>query len=239
MLLVTACGRNAEPKRSIKEGIAMYYLFDISKSFKDEALPTSVKVANSIYNGFIDSNTPLGSTFPQYHMTSTIDKNSIKAKTPCNVTVKEPQAGAVFKKQPAKIPTMKPCFDAISKEPASMNTDIKGAIYHAGDIMSDNNLVGRGLIIFSDMENDPANTFQNKIPLDKVKGISVVILYTDTLAELGKLADDYAKKFEKILKEAGAKDVKAWNLSTIDVSGPDRIFEYLVDSFTKGLFINE
>ena len=234
LFFIVACEGETEPKKTIKKGIKIYYLFDISKSFKDDALPTSVEVANKIYSGFIDKNTILGNTFPQYLMTSTIDANSIKTNTPCNVTVDAPLPGAVFKKTPAKIPTMKPCFDGILNKPASMKTDIKGAIFHASEMMSSgNNLIGKGLIIFSDMENDPLASFQNQIPLDNVKGLSIVILYTNTSANVNKLAQKFANDFEIILKKEGAKDVISFPIGAINVQGPDSIFDYFIKSFTK------
>ena len=52
---------------------------------------------------------------------------------------------------------MSSCFDKIKKLPYSLNTDIRGIC--ASNSMSDD-ISYRALIIFSDMENDPAKSFK-------------------------------------------------------------------------------
>ena len=56
----------------------------------------------------------------------------------------------------------------------------KGGVYNAANNIS--NIDFKALIIFSDMENDPLKSFQNKLSLDNLDGITILILYSHTLA---------------------------------------------------------
>jgi hypothetical protein len=119
--------------------------------------------------------------------------------------------------------------------PYSLYTDIRGGVYNAGNSMGDN-LLWRGLIIFSDMENDPAQSFQKNLPLD-LEGITVLMLYSHTLSgSKGNITAKYVEDFKSIFIEAGAKDVEAWPLQSIAVQGPKgamRVGKYFRDSFRK------
>ncbi len=203
-----------------QDAVGIVYLFDVSKSYKIKALDEAIDVSQGIYDAFTEKKGGLGSVSPQYHLTSTIDAKSIKATKPCTTTYLD-LSGGVFSKKSDKSDSkadISPCLDKISKMPYAMYTDIRGGVYNAENSLG-NNIAKKGLIIFSDMENDPAKSFQNNLPLD-LEGITVLMLYSHTLSgKKGNITDKYVEDFKSIFKEAGAKQVDAWPLQSIAVQG--------------------
>jgi len=218
-----------------QDGMGVFYLFDISKSYKLKSLDEAIEVADATYNIFTDRK-GLGSISPQYHLSGTIDAKSIKATKPCTTTYKKP-AGGVFNQNENSVKAdISPCLNKISNMPYSMFTDIRGGVYNAGNSMLDN-LDWRGLIIFSDMDNDPVQSFQKKLPLDNLTGITVLMLYSHTQAsQKGNITDKYVEDFKDIFKKAGAKDVQAWPLQSIAVQGESggmQVAKYFRSSFKR------
>ena len=219
------------------DAIGIAYLFDISKSYKLKALDEAVEVSYGIYDMFTNKKGGLGQVSPQYHLTSTIDAKSIKATKPCTTTYKD-LSGGVFSKKTNKSSTkadISSCLDKISNMPYSMFTDIRGGVYNAANSLGDN-ITKKGLIIFSDMENDPAKSFQKNLPLD-LEGITVLMLYSHTLSgKKGNITDKYVEEFKSIFKDAGAKHVDAKPLQSIAVQGDNGssvVVRYFVKSFKR------
>lgn len=217
-----------------QDALGMFYLFDISKSYKEKSLNEALEVSEGIFNYFVDSK-GFGKISPQFHSTGTIDANSIKSSKPCTSSYINTNKG-VFDRTVQEKTSLSDCLDSISKLPFSMYTDIRGGVYNAGNSMG-SNLNFRGLIIFSDMDNDPKKAFQRKLPLDNLKGISILILYSHTQSSTkGNKTDEYVSNFKKIFTEAGAKDVEAWPLQSIAVQGDKgsiRVAKYFRDSFKR------
>ena len=220
-----------------QDAIGIAYLFDISKSYKLKALDEAIDVSNGIYDIFTDKKGGLGKVSPQYHLTSTIDAKSIKATKPCTTTYLD-LSGGVFSQKSNKKSTkanISPCLDKISNMQYSMFTDIRGGVYNAANSLGDN-ITKKGLIIFSDMENDPAKSFQKNLPLD-LEGITVLMLYSHTLSgKKGNITDKYVEEFKSIFKEAGAKHVDAKPLQSIAVQGNRGslvVVKYFRDNFKR------
>lgn len=218
-----------------QDSIGIVYLFDISKSYKIKALDEALEVSESIYDTFTQKKGGLGSISPQYHLTSTIDAKSIKATKPCTTTYVD-QGGGVFSKKSTNDDVkadIGACLDNISNLPYAMYTDIRGGVYNAGNSLG-KNIAKKGLIIFSDMENDPAKSFQKNLPLD-LKDITVIMLYSHTLSgKKGNITDKYVEDFKAIFKEAGAKNVEAWPLQSVAVQGSKgslEVVKFFVKSF--------
>lgn len=216
-----------------QDGVGIVYLFDVSKSYKLKALDEAIDVSHGIYDAFTKKKGGLGGVSPQYHLTSTIDAKSIKATKPCTTTYID-MSGGVFSKKSNKNNSRDdiiPCLDKISNMPYAMYTDIRGGVYNAANSLGDN-ITKKGLIIFSDMENDPAKSFQKNLPLD-LEGITVLMLYSHTLSgKKGNITDKYVEEFKSIFKEAGAKHVDAMPLQSIAVQGSSGSFE-VVKFFVK------
>ena len=220
-----------------QDSIGIVYLFDISKSYKIKALDEAIEVSENIYNTFTEKKGGLGSISPQYHLTSTIDAKSIKATKPCTTTYVD-ESGGVFSKKSNNdnvIVDIGPCLNKISNLPYSMYTDIRGGVYNAGNSLG-NNIAKKGLIIFSDMENDPAKSFQKNLPLD-LNDITVIMLYSHTLSgKKGNITDKFVEDFKAIFREAGAKDVEAWPLQSVAVQGRKgslEVVKFFLKSFKR------
>lgn len=217
------------------QDLAVYYLFDISKSYKEKALDEAIEVSEYIYDVFTDTKF-LGSVSPQYHLAGTIDAKSIKSTKPCTTIYKNSNTNIFSSNDDVKKVDMSSCFDKIKKLPYSLNTDIRGGVFNASNSMSDD-ISYRALIIFSDMENDPVKSFQNKLPLDNLEGITVYMLYSHTMADRkGNITSKHVKEFTKIFKDAGAKDVKAKALQSIAVRQKDgaiEVVKYFRNSFKR------
>ena len=106
---------------------------------------------------FSQAKNGLGSVSPQYHLTGTIDSNSIKPYKPCTV-IYDDNSGGLFNTNKKELPSLSPCLEKIYNLPYSMNTDIRGGVYNAANNIS--NIDFKALIIFSDMENDPLKSFK-------------------------------------------------------------------------------
>ena len=215
-------------------GMGVFYLFDVSISYKGKSLNEAIDVASTTYNIFTDTKKGLGSIPLQYHMAGTIDAKAIKSTKPCTVTYENVAKGVFSKNVETQKVSIKPCLNKISNTPGSKFTDIRGGVYNAGNSMSDN-LKWRGLIIFSDMDNDPMQSFQKKLPLDNLKGITVLMLYSHTsAAKKGNITDKYVEDFKTIFTDAGAKHVEAWPLQSIAVQGDKggmQVVKYFRNSF--------
>ena len=216
------------------QDIGVYYLFDVSKSYKQKALNEAIEVSEKIYSVFTSKKNGLGSVSPQYHLTGTIDSNSIKSTKPCTV-IYDDNSGGLFNTNKKELPSLSPCLEKIYNLPYSMNTDIRGGVYNAANNIS--NIDFKALIIFSDMENDPLKSFQNKLSLDNLDGITILILYSHTLAsQKSNITDKYVKEFIKLFKNAGASEVRAQTLQSVAVkeqAGASDVVKFFRNSFKK------
>ena len=88
----------------------MYYLFDVSKSYKQKALNEAIEVSEKIYSVFTSKKNGLGSVSPQYHLTGTIDSNSIKSTKPCTV-IYDDNSGGLFNTNKKELPSLSPCLE--------------------------------------------------------------------------------------------------------------------------------
>ena len=219
-----------------QDSIGIFYLFDISKSYKLKALDEAIEVSENIFDSFTDKKNGLGSISPQYHLTSTIDAKSIKATKPCTTTYLDSGGGVFSRKlEDDNIADFQPCLNKVSNMPYSMYTDIIGGVYNAGNSLG-RNLAKKGLIIFSDMENDPVKSFQKNLPLN-LEGISVLMLYSHTLSgKKGDITDKYVEDFKSIFKDAGAIKVEAWPLQSVAVQGSrgsQEVVRFFIKSFKR------
>ena len=97
------------------------------------------------------------------------------------------------------------------------------------------------------MENDPLKSFQNKLSLDNLDGITILTLYSHTLAsQKSNITDKYVKEFIKLFKNAGASEVRAQTLQSVAVkeqAGASDVVKFLeivlkkiISNMSKGIF---
>ncbi len=177
-------------------GISLMYLFDVSRSFHKNSLPSSIKTADKIFKSISNKNS--GIVFPQTHQVSTIDDQSVTRKQQCFVEVVQSN---IFKK--VKVPPdFTKCLEEIKSSNASNYTDIDGALLNASRSLRGDEFYGKGIIIFSDLHEDVPIKKEFEYNLD---GVSIFVVHALSNKQIknAKLSVDDENKIKQTLIDHG------------------------------------
>ena len=129
-------------------GINIVYIFDISGSYYKESLRPSVTLAKDIFKDI--TGTEGLPYFPQTHQVSTIDAMSVTIGGLCATKIKQENIFEERKINPAE--KFNSCLNKVLNVPMAKSTDIVGGLLTASKSLQNKELYGKGVIIFSDMQ---------------------------------------------------------------------------------------
>ena len=212
-----------------KKGISIVYLFDVSGSFYQDALSSSIILSEKIFDDIIS---PGGIPFysgSQIHQIATIDQKSITKGGLCSVVIKEKN---IFDNT-SKNKSIDHCLNLVKSAQKASATNIKGALFNAGKALENDNLYGKGIIIFSDMREEVSKI--KKYPIN-LNGVSVFVIWEISNAQLEdptSLQQD-KNNLKTLLLDAGCENdkIKFKSLSSV-INSPNMVSKYFRNSFKK------
>ncbi len=196
--------------------INIVYLFDVTGSYHESSLKESASIAQKIFTDMIGPN---GIPFrPHTHQVSTIDEMSVNLGSNCITKLDQVN---IFDDNDDQDPSdsFKECINNVLEKPAAHSTDIRGALLTASKSLQNDDLRGKGLIIFSDL-HEYVNE-KKDYPLD-LKGVSIFVVFewSTTHIKNPELQEYDKNNFIKMLESAGCdqRDVKFMNLSSVSAN---------------------
>ena len=207
MILLFGCENNKNTE------INLIYIFDVSGSFHKQSLSESVSLSERIFDEIISPN---GVPFrPQTHQVSTIDEMSVTLGSNCFTRVNQ---AIIFDESNTEDPksNFKDCIENVLKQPPSQSTDIRGALLTASKSLQNNDLKGKGIIIFSDLHEYINEKKDYPLSLEDV-AVFVVFEWSTAHLRNPELQQRDMNNFIRMLEEAGcsSSDVKFMNLSSV------------------------
>ena len=211
-----------------KKGINIVYLFDVSGSFYQEALSSSIKLAEKIFDDIIS---PTGIPFysgSQIHQIATIDQKSVTKGGLCSAVIEQEN---IFADTPKNI-SIDHCLNSVKLAQKASATNIKGSLFNAGKALGNNNLYGKGIIIFSDMREAVYKIKEYQINLS---GVSVFVIWEVSDAQLNDGGWQKDKdNLETLLLNAGCENdnIRFEPLSSV-ITSPEMVSKFFRNSFKK------
>ena len=207
VILLFGCENNKNTE------INLIYIFDVSGSFHKQSLNESVSLSERIFDEIISPN---GVPFrPQTHQVSTIDEMSVTLGSNCFTRVNQAN---IFDESNTEDPksNFKDCIENVLKQPPSQSTDIRGALLTASKSLQNNDLKGKGIIIFSDLHEYINEKKDYPLSLEDV-AVFVVFEWSTAHLRNPELQQRDMNNFIRMLEEAGcsSSDVKFMNLSSV------------------------
>ena len=222
VILLFGCENNKNTE------INLIYIFDVSGSFHKQSLNESVSLSERIFDEIISPN---GVPFrPQTHQVSTIDEMSVTLGSNCFTRVNQAN---IFDESNTEDPksNFKDCIENVLKQPPSQSTDIRGALLTASKSLQNNDLKGKGIIIFSDL-HEYINE-KKDYPLS-LEDVAVFVIFEWSTAHLRnpELQQRDMDNFITMLEEAGcsSSDIKFMNLSSV-VANPEVVSNWFRKRF--------
>ena len=149
---------------SNKTEINILYLYDVSGSFYKNYLNESVDLSIRIFNKLIGPNgVPLN---PQTHQVSTIDAMSVSTGGNCFTRIEKENIFDEKESDPSD--EFKKCLKKILNTKPSNATDLRGALATASKTLQNEELRGKGVIIFSDLHESMKDKKDYPINLENV-----------------------------------------------------------------------
>ena len=207
--------------------INILYLFDISGSYHQKSLKESIDISSKIFKEIIGTN---GVPFkPQTHQVSTIDAMSVNIGGNCYTRVNQEN---IFNEE-----TIDPsqqfldCLKKVRNSDPTNATDLKGALATASKTLQNDDLRGKGVIIFSDL-HESLNTKRN-YPIN-LENICVYVIYEWSEYQIANpqlIAKD-EKAFSDLLIEAGVNpsDIEMKNISSV-ATNPEMVSNWFRKKF--------
>ena len=211
-----------------KKGISIVYLFDVSGSFYQEALSSSINLAEKIFDDIIS---PTGIPFysgSQIHQIATIDQKSVTKGGLCSAVIEQEN---IFADTPKNI-SIDHCLNSVKLAQKASATNIKGSLFNAGKALGNNNLYGKGIIIFSDMREAVYKIKEYQINLS---GVSVFVIWEVSDAQLNDGGWQKDKdNLETLLLNAGCENdnIRFEPLSSV-ITSPEMVSKFFRNSFKK------
>lgn len=194
--------------------VKVYYLFDISGSFRIKAetgkspLEESVDKAKQIVMYLADAR----GIAQQSHQIGYISERVRQVESAYNIEPSSP-----FEINKSVKPFLKQ-LDNVLQTPVAMETDIRAGLYKAAEALQDGDPTTiKLIIIFSDLHSDTDNP--DRYPL-KLNNIRVLAYYVETENRRDHpewLIED-KQKFANMLDEAGCKKYKLFNISAFNLN---------------------
>lgn len=207
--------------------INILYLYDISGSYHQKSLKESVRISENIFNSVVSTD---GIPYrPQTHQISTIDGMSVNMGGNCFTRVTQEN---IFDKE-TKDPSddFKKCLKKVLDSKPSKETDLRGALATASKTMQNDDLRGKGVVIFSDLHE--YSEVKNDYPLD-LSGVCfyVIVEWADYQISNPTLIKKDENKFIDMLMNAGVSrsDIKIMPLSSV-ATNPDMISRWFRKKF--------
>ena len=207
--------------------INLLYLYDISGSYHQKSLKESVRISENIFNSIISND---GIPFkPQTHQVSTIDGMSVNIGGNCNTRITQENIFETEIKSPGD--DFKSCLKSIVDSKPSKATDLRGALATASKTLQNDDLRGKGVIIFSDLHE--YGEVKKDYPLD-LNGVCfyVIVEWADYQIKNPDLIKIDENKFIDMLLNAGVSrsDIKIMPLSSVATS-PDMVAKWFRKKF--------
>lgn len=218
--LVNGCVIEKTPIAPI--AIKVYYLFDISGSYRENLnngstpLHESVKRAHQILKHLSELQDP--TNFPQTHQIGFISERILHGKPATRID----QVG-IFDKPGQDLETFAKELDNVLTTQSSGATDIYGGLYKAVQALKESNAKNKLIILFSDLHNATQNPSNYEVDMTGIKLIGYYIETGKAKTNPGILQDDI-RKFEEILRKTNCS---RWHLIHLDAFDTSQINEML------------
>ena len=214
-----SCGGNKNT------GINLVYIFDISGSYYQGSLRPSVKLAENIFTDI--TSTEGLPYYPQTHQVSTIEEMSVAIGGLCATKIKE---GNIFEEQSYNPKDQfDACLQKVMNASMARSTDIRGALLTASKSLQNKELYGRGVIIFSDMQEVINERRQYDIDLS---GIPVYVIYEWSKQQLQNpsMQRNDRQYLESLLDQAGCPSYSFKPLTSV-ITDPDMVRKFFRRKF--------
>ena len=205
------------------DGLNIFYIFDASGSFHEDALPRCITLAEKIHNDISDINGILP-IFPQTHQFSTIKEISMGATGNCIKPIDSPTILDTHDTVHAE----NECLNKIKLSPRAEKTDISGAIANASESMELDSYYGKAIIIFSDFDE----TAHRKIT-SSLENIIVYAIHEYSEIQINNKSYEKDKnEFIDMLLDNGCKEenIKFVELNSV-IHNPGAILRFLYEKF--------
>ena len=219
LIVLSGCSTGAN-------GISILYLFDTSGSYHKYALPASVNLAKKVFKNISSTKDGIG-IFPQVHQVSTIEAQSVTIGYNCHIRIEQKN---IFDK--VSDPDFSKCFNQIKNSKRSNYTDINGALLNASNSLGGSGYYGKGIVIFSDLQEEVPKVKDFKFSLDDVSVFVVFELSKKQINNPG-LFEKNKEIFLNKLLEAGVdkNDIYFENLKSVN-NNPASIVNFFRKSFS-------
>ena len=207
--------------------INILYLFDISGSYHKKSLNESIDISSKIFREITSTN---GVPFkPQTHQVSTIDGMSVNIGGNCYTRVIQDN---IFDEQ-----TIDPsekfnnCLVKIRNSAPSNATDLRGALATASKTLQNDELRGKGVIIFSDLNESLKIKRNYPINLENVC-VYVIYEWSDYQIKNPQIITKDENVFRELLIDAGVKpnDIEMKNISSV-ATNPEMVSNWFRKKF--------
>jgi len=207
--------------------INILYLFDISGSYHKKSLKESLEISSEIFNEIIGSN---GVPFkPQTHQVSTIESMSVSIGGNCYTRIIQDNIFDEQKSNPTQ--QFENCLKKIHTSKPTNATDLKGALATASKTLQNDELRGKGVIIFSDL-HESLNT-KRSYPIN-LENVCVYVIYewSDYQIANPQLITEDENSFRELLIQSGVNpnDIEMKNISTV-ATNPEMVSNWFRKKF--------
>jgi len=207
-------------------GISIMYLFDVSGSFYESALPSSIELADRVFKDISNQSSGL-SVFPQIHQVGIIREQSVNISSQCYVKIDEHNIFDIDKNNP----DLEECLKSVSNTKRSKYTDIDGALFNASRALRGDGFYGKGIVIFSDLHEDVPRV--KKFTYD-LSGVSVFVVHKTSKEQIDKeelIVNDENKLIKKLTDHGVNKN--SININTLEsiTTNPGQVKNFFRKSF--------
>ena len=218
LILLLGCSQSTN-------GISILYLFDTSGSYHKNALPASVDIAERLFNEISSEKDGIG-IYPQIHQVSTIETQSVTIGYNCNIKIEQKN---IF--EDVSDPDFSKCFDLIKNSKRSNYTDINGALLNASNSLGGSGYYGKGIVIFSDLQEDVPKVKDFNFSLDDVSVFVVFELSKNQINNPGLFEKDKQTFLNKLIDAGVDKDdIHFENLKSVN-NNPSSVVTFFRSSF--------
>ncbi len=191
--------------------MVVFHLFDVSGTFHTKAPGSPLVESTELLPNLVQTLSDSGLPTPQRHVVGLISAQSYQDPV-CELSI----APTMFIPRTASTTErLKTCQRRVREQPVSPLTDISGALDFASRRLETTPARARkGLILFTDMVEERGASAAPPAP-PRLDGVCVLVVYayTSALVKAPARVPEYQAHWEKVLTEAGVRQIKFLLLS--------------------------